>query len=83
MSDITEDDIYAWLDSEVEQVEHYDPAKHITAEVFAERRGMSISWARRELAKLVKVGKLKRIGVLLPSGKAGTGYVRVVLGSKG
>lgn len=77
MSDITESDIYEWLDAEFEATEHYDPRKHIIADLFAERYGRSISWARRSLRLLVKQGKLRQTAIIMPSGNIGIGYERV------
>lgn len=77
MDDITEGDIYDWLDSIVEQKETYDPSRHITAKAYAERCGRSISWATRKLAELVKAGKLRQVHVIHgESGRDGVAYVR-------
>lgn len=78
--DITESDIYEWLDEEFQVTEHYDPRKHIIAELFAERYGRSISWARRSLRVLVKKGRLKQVTIIMPSGNTGIGYERVTFG---
>lgn len=74
----TEGDLLDWLAGQVDDVPTYDPAKHITAEDFAAARGMSVSWARRQLEKLCKAGKMRRVDIMhYPSGRRGAAYERL------
>jgi len=77
---ITESDLMKWLDEQPESwpVPKFDPDKHITFVTIMERRKVSESVAKKMLADMVDVGKLKSVGmVAYANGKRKEAFVVV------
>jgi len=54
----------------------FDPAKHVTATMLAEKLGMTIRGARDRLDRLVVDGRLKREYIRMPNGYRAWGYYK-------
>lgn len=76
-STITEQDIWAQLESELGPHDPIRPPNSVTAQEFAERRNCTIYHANHVLADLVRQGKMGRVKFRSDSGRLMYAYTMI------